>query len=278
MRETRVRELERIALEVRKDVVRMVGVAKSHNLVSALTVVDLLVYMCWEHMKIFPGERNNSQRDRLVLSSGFAAPALYACLAALGFFVRDELWSYRRLGGTLQGYPDIRTPGVDAPGGTGGLGIALGLSLAIRMDGHRGKVFCIADDEEFCSGTIWESIDAAALHCPGNLFLVVELGGSNGDRCETRRENAESLSRKLGAFGWMAGIADCGDFMSMERAFDRSDPSDERPKAIIAVTGEGRAYYDALESYSPGEPLSADDVERTLSYLDTKANLREGGK
>jgi transketolase len=278
MKETRRRELERIALEVRKDVVRMVGVARSHNLASALTVVDLLVYMCWEHMKIFPRERDNSQRDRLVLSSGFAAPALYACLAALGFFVRDELWSYRRLGGTLQGYPDIRTPGVDAPGGTGGLGIALGLSLSIRMDGHGGKVFCIADDEELCSGTIWESIDAAALHRPGNLFLVLELGGRNDDRCETRRENAESLARKLDSFGWTARITDCGDFMSIDSAFDWPDPSDERPKAVIAIAEERRACYDALESHCPGKPLSADDVDRTLSFLDTEANLRGGGK
>lgn len=260
--------LEKTALEVRKDVVRMSGVAKSHGLSSALTVVDLLVYLYWERMKIFPRERNAPGRDRLVLSSGFAAPALYACLSKLGFFERDELWSYRRLGGMLQGYPDIRTPGVDAPGGTSGLGIALGLALSVRMDGAGGNVYCIIDREEMHNGAVWESIEAAPAMTPLNLVMIVEYGGS-------LEKNAPApLSKRLAAFGWHVNVADGHDMGAIEMAFQSSGGS--CPLAIIAITGGSREYYGAFEPRTPDEPLSMDDIERTLSKLDIDANKRGG--
>jgi transketolase len=272
MNDTKRDALEKIALEVRKDVVRMAGVAKSGGLSSALTVVDLLVYLYWEHMKIFPEERNNPRRDRLVLSSGFAAPALYACLSKLGFFERDELWSYRRLGGMLQAYPDIRTPGVDAPGGTSGLGIALGLALSIRMDSSGGNVYCIIDREELQSGAVWESIEAVAANAPGNLVMIVEsvVPRENDSHDETR-----VLQERLGAFGWFANAADGHDMASIERAFLTSAQGD-KPLAIIAITGGSRECYGAFESRTPDGPLSMDDIEQTLSSLDIDANKRAG--
>jgi len=91
MDEARRGELERIALEVKKDVVRMAGVARFCAVASAHALTDLLVYLYWERMRIFPGERNRRDRDRLVLSDSSASPALYACLARRGFFER-EAW------------------------------------------------------------------------------------------------------------------------------------------------------------------------------------------
>jgi transketolase len=267
-------ELERIALEVRKDVVRMAGVAKSHGgLSSALTIVDILVYLYWGHMNIFPQERNNPHRDRLVLSSGFAAPALYACLSKLGFFERNELWSYRRLGGMLQGYPDIRTPGVDAPGGTSGLGIALGLALSVRMDASGGNVYCIMDREELRGGTAWESIEAAAANPPGNLVMIAEPG------CQREKDGpdeTEALAKRLDAFGWQVNVAEGHDMGSIERAFQASRSGGL--SAIIAITGGSREYYDAFEPLTPDKPLSMDDIERTLSNLDIDAGKRGGAK
>ncbi|MDR1021444.1 MAG: transketolase [Synergistaceae bacterium] len=272
MDDARRSELEGIALDIRKDVVRMAGVSKSSGLLPALTVVELLVYLYWEFMRIFPGQRNNPERDRLVLSSVSAAPALYACLSSLGFFDRDELWSYRRLGGMLQGYPDIRTPGIDAPGGTNGLGIALGLALQIRMAGLGGRVFCVMGEGEPCGDGLWESIDAAAVHAPGNIFMIMESAGEPGGEMEAEAP----LLKRLASFGWKADVADGRDFASIERAFRSIKTPMREPAAIIALTGGSRRHPDAFESKAQDRPPSLDDVERALSELDTKAGKRGG--
>ncbi|MDR0648680.1 MAG: transketolase [Synergistaceae bacterium] len=271
MDDARRGELAEIALNIRKDVVRMAGVSRSYGLSPALSVVELLVYLYWEFMKVFPSRRNNPERDRLVLSSVSAAPALYACLSSLGFFDRDELWSYRRLGGMLQGHPDIRTPGIDAPGGTNGLGIALGLALQIRMAGHAGRVFCVMGVGEPRWDGLWESIDAAAGLAPGNLFMIME---SSGDpRCGVEAE--ATLINRLGAFGWRTDVADGRDFASIERAFRSIETSGPEPVAIIALTGSNQRL-DAFEPDARDTPPSLDDVERALSELDTKAGDHGG--
>jgi transketolase len=273
MDEARRTALERVALEVRKDVVRMAGVAGAHGLDAALSAVDLIVYLYWERMNIFPEERNRPTRDRLVLSSGSASPALYACLARLGFFERDELWSYRRLGGMLQGYPDIRTPGVDAPGGTSGLGIALGLCLALRMDGAGGRVFCMMEAGELSGGSAWESIFAAPSIAADNLLLVVDSGAAKDPF--QGLDSASLIAGKLSSLGWAAYDADGHDFFSLDCAFCEAESSKGMPRAVIAATSSYGGYQADAESGRAGKPLSIDDVERTLSRLESEAHNME---
>jgi transketolase len=223
-------------------------------------------------MRVYPQQRNNPERDRLVLCSVSAAPALYACLSSKGFFDRDELWSYRRLGGMLQGHPDIRTPGIDAPGGTNGLGIALGLALQIRMAGRGGRVFCVIGGGEPREDGLWESIDAAAGYAPGNLFMIIESTAEPSDGMEAEAP----LIKRLGAFGWKTEVADGRDFDSIERAFRSIGTLGNEPAAIIALTGGSRQHSDAFESKAQDRPPSLDEVERALSELDTKAGKRGG--
>ncbi|MDR3255545.1 MAG: transketolase [Synergistaceae bacterium] len=270
MDEARKGELERVALEVRKDVVRMSGVARLHGLPSALALTDLLVYLYWERMKIFPDERNRFDRDRLVLSDPAASPALYACLARRGFFEREELWSYSRLGATLQGYPDIRTPGVDAPGGTSGLGIALGLSAALRCDGINSLVYCIMDTLALFHGAVWESLSEASSSCDGGIVLVIGAAAPNEDSVSLGILDAAAIERRLGAFGWHTTAADGHDFNSMEYAFAEATLRDG-PAAVIVRT---QFDLNALPGIGGSErPISADDVENALSHLDMGINI-----
>lgn len=128
-------DLAELASAVRRDIVRMIGVARSGHLASSLSIVDILVWLYWEVLSLRPEEPAWEDRDRFVLGKGHGCPALYSVLANRNFFPREELWSYRRLGAMLQGFPEVRrTPGVDAPGGSlgQGLGLANGISLALR--------------------------------------------------------------------------------------------------------------------------------------------------
>ncbi|MDR1966942.1 MAG: transketolase [Synergistaceae bacterium] len=255
-------ELEKIALEVRKDVVRMLGVAGARGLSSALGAVEILVYLYWEQMKVYPGDRGRPDRDRFVPGKGALAPALYACLARKGFFDREELWSYSRLGAMLQGHPDIRTPGIDAPGGGlgGGIGIASGMCEFLALEGIGARVFCVVDDGEIACGSAWESIAGAARDSLGNLVLVVDSSLA-GDMAAGRLE----------AFGWAVSRASGNDFLSLERAFREMDRSNRAPKALIARTASDGFPFSEADRGELGSPMSRDYIDNVLSTLEQGA-------
>jgi transketolase len=244
-------ELERIALDVRKDVVRMLGLARVGGISKVLRVVNVLVFLYWEYMKVFPSERERADRDRLVMGNGAAAPALYACLARRGYFERDELWNYGRLGAVLQGYPDIRTPGIDVPWPShgGGIGVASAMADFLSSRGGLARVFCVVGEEEMRSGVSWESAIALMAEGCRNFALVVE---SN--------RTVDFIGEGLSAFGWQVSEAQ-NDFASMAGAFSDLDFSSPLPKAVIVRT-EDVDYGDT--------PLSTDEVDSVLSGMENE--------
>jgi transketolase len=247
-------ELEKIALDVRKDVVRMLSLAHVGGISKVLRVVNVLVFLYWEYMKVFPADRDRADRDRFVMGKGIAAPALYACLARRGYFERDELWNYGRLGAVLQGYPDVRTPGIDAPWPShgGSIGVASAMADHLYSQSSQGgcaRVFCVTGEEEMRSGVSWESVIALMAGGCRNFALVVE-----SNRAET------FPGEGLRAFGWKV-TETINDFMSMSGAFLGLDFSSPRPKAILVHT-EDTDYGDM--------PLSTDDMDSVLSGMENE--------
>jgi transketolase len=254
-------ELEKIALDVRKDVVRMLGLAHVGGISKVLRVVNVLVFLYWEYMEVFPGERERADRDRFVMGRGAAAPALYACLARRGYFERDELWNYGRLGAVLQGYPDIRTPGIDAPWCShgGSMSVAYGMAdcLSSRSSqssrGVPARVFCVTGEEEMRSGVAWESAISLAAEGCRNFALIVEAKGTT-----------DFPGEGLRAFGWRV-TETANDFMPMSAAFSGLDFSASQPKAVILRT-EDADYGDM--------PLSTDEVDSVLSDMENETASR----
>lgn len=260
MTDDRYEELSSIATEVRKDVVRMIGVARSYGLAESLAFVDILVYLYWEYMDTAL-KNGSGGHDKLVLGMGAAAPTLYSCLARLGFFSRDELWSFSRLGAMLQGYPDIRTPGVDAPGVvSGGIGIASGLALSMLLKGTDGRAFCIAGEGELLEGAAWESIASASNRNIGNLVALFACAGGE----------ISSANLKLESFGWQVCRADGNDFVSLESALSSLEYSNGIPKAVLANTRVDD-YIGASASQADERtlPMTNDDIDRVLAELET---------
>jgi transketolase len=219
--------------------------------------VNVLVFLYWEYMKVFPAERERADRDRLVMGKGIAAPALYACLARRGYFDRDELWNYGRLGAVLQGYPDIRTPGIDAPWSShgGGIGVASAMADYLRSlcsqssRGGPARVFCVTGEEEMRSGVSWESAVSLMAEGSRNFALIVETG-----------RMADFPGEGLRAFGWKT-VETRDDFMSLSDAFSGLDFLSPRPKAVILRT-EDADYGDM--------PLSTDEVDSVLSGMENE--------
>ena len=129
-------ELQRKANEVRKGIVTAVHAAKAGHPGGSLSISDLLTYLYFAKMHVDPTNPELPDRDRLVLSKGHCAPALYAVLAQRGFFPAEELQHLRHIGAMLQGHPCIHTPGIDLSSGSLGQGIsaACGMALAAKMD------------------------------------------------------------------------------------------------------------------------------------------------
>lgn len=233
------------ALAVRRDVVGMLKASSAGSLLSSFSAVDILVWLYGTILKISPEAPTEEGRDRFVLSRTSAAPALYAVLAERGFFGRDELWSCGRLGSLLQAAPECRrTPGVDVScGALGmGIGIALGLAMALKDLRPSARVLCLAGAEELETGATWEALDMAAARAPANLTLIVECA----ERSSDVPSGFASLADRLSALGCGVVCADGHDYASLQGAWAAS--SGERLRVILARTVHGKGLPSLHES------------------------------
>ncbi|SMG36197.1 transketolase [Dethiosulfovibrio salsuginis] len=264
--------LDDIALSVRKDVVRMVGNARSGYVASALSVLDILVYLYEREMSANP---SGSDRDRLVMGKGHGCPALYAVLAHRGFFDREALWNFRKLGALLQGRPDgARTPGVDASAGSPGLalGIANGIAMAHRMDGLKGRVFCVIGDGELQEGALWESAMTSSYRKLGSVVLVVDQNGDQMAGPVSSVKAVEPLGDKFTSFGWRVSRCDGHDFNSMAQAFSSCGDGDV-PSVVIAKTKRGKGISFFEDHQERDLSMSRIEAERALEELDDAGEL-----
>ncbi|MDR1481789.1 MAG: transketolase [Synergistaceae bacterium] len=269
MKDVKRDELEAISLEVRKDIVRMVGIARANGPAPSLALANLLVYLYWEWLNVRPAERKKPDRDRFVTSHWDAVPALYACLAHIGFFGREELWSYRRLGATLQGCPDLRTPGIDAPSGArgGSLGIAVGMCLALRLDNLESRVHCLLGEDELREGVLWESVLSAASSGLGRLVAIIDVNRGG----PARDAEAAAVSRGFEAFGWSVFEVNGGDFMLLDSVFSALDFDDAKPKVIIARTKVDQELSSIESLCDSAKPMSDDEMDHALSLLERRS-------
>ena len=273
-------ELRARALNIRRDVVRMMGVAKTGHMASSLSVVDILVWLYGVVLSVRPAEPLWAARDRFVLSKAPASPALYAVLAERGFFKRDELWGYRRLGSNMQAFADAkRTPGVDVSCGSLGMGagISLGLALTLRNCVPASRVFCLMGDGELQEGAVWEALMASAHHRLGNLTLIVDRNSFQSEGETEKILALEPLTDKFKAFGWSVACANGHDFEEMTSAL-ASLPVNEA-RVLIARTTRGKGIPSLERGLLNGKVvLDRQTTEALLKELDLESEgERDGG-
>lgn len=270
---TRINELQQIASEVRKDIVRMVGLARSGPIELPLMISDMLVYLYWEEMLLLAGNPSREDRDRFILGSEEGVPALYSVLARRGYYEREELWHYMRLGAMLQALPDFRrTPGIDAPVITSGteLSIASGLADSLRKKLLKSRIFCFLEDKG-CTGAdfMLEAKRCAEISLSNMTLIVVCKESPLTDPAKYSDECRETLT----SFGWNAFEMDGNDFDSMEKVFGEADSVIGRPAAIFAKIRNGKCI-----SFAEADParikkrMSIEAMDRALEELEEKSN------
>ena len=237
-------ELARVANEVRKGIVTGVHAAKAGHPGGSLSIADILTYLYFEDMNIDPADPRKADRDRLVLSKGHAAPALYSVLASRGYFPVEELTTLRHIGSRLQGHPNMNdTPGVDMSTGSLGQGIsaAVGMALAAKHWGDAYRTYAILGDGEIEEGQVWEAAMFAGNQRLDNLCLVVDHNRLQIDGSNEEVNSPMPIADKFRAFKFnVIELADGNDMAQVREAFRAARAHRGEPTCIVAETLKGK--------------------------------------
>ena len=238
-----VGQLAPVARDLRYQIVQMSHAAGTPHLGSALSVTDILVAAYWRAARIDPRNPGDPGRDRVILSKGHAASALYAVLAGRGFFPEGWLDNFAKHGAPLAEQPAPNcAPGVElATGSLGhGLPVGAGLALAARIQGRDYRVIVVMSDGECNEGTVWEAAMFAAAQRLGRLTVVIDYNKWQATGRSNEVMALESLQAKWAAFGWDAREVDGHDLNALVSAMEGPGADQARPRAIIAHTVKGK--------------------------------------
>lgn len=243
MKVTNVEALEKIATEIRLGVIEEVYSAKSGHPGGSLSIADILAVLYFNQMNIDEKKPDDLNRDRLVLSKGHASPALYSALARRGYFDKELLKTFRKIGSDLQGHPDMKkVAGVDMTTGSLGQGLsaAVGMAIASKMNKAGCKVYCILGDGEIEEGQIWEACTAAVKNKLDNLCVVLD---NNNLQIDGEIENVggmNNITERFLSFGFNVVNIDGHNINSIIDAFTTAKQTKGKPTIIIAKTIKGK--------------------------------------
>ena len=243
MEQSKKLQLKRTANNVRLGIIEAVYNAKCGHPGGSLSIADILTYLYFEEMNVDPQNPRDDARDRVVLSKGHTAPALYSTLAERGFFPKEELKTLRKTASRLQGHPDMKgVPGVDMSTGSLGLGIsaACGMALSAKVYSDSYRVYTVLGDGESEEGQVWEAAMFAAHYKLDNLVAVLDWNGLQIDGPITEVMNPTPHDEKFRAFGWHVISIDAHSFDEIEAAFAEARAVKGKPTVIIAKSTKGK--------------------------------------
>lgn len=233
--------LEKLALQIRLDILDMVEKAGSGHIDSSFSCVEILTALFYDVMRHEPNASDMPNRDRFILSKGHAAPALYATLARLGYFDTAELSTLRQLHSRLQGHPKKGLPGIEVNTGSlgQGLSIASGLALALsKRKTSRPRVFTLLSDGELNEGQVWEALMFAGHQCIDNLVAIIDGNGLQYSGTTQSVINLSQLGEAAQALGWKYTEVDGHTISALQEALRIVSPG--KPHLIFAKTTKGK--------------------------------------
>lgn len=271
------KQLEIAATKVRMGVIEGVYNAKAGHPGGSLSIADALTYLYMHRMNVNPAEPDWAERDRLVLSKGHTAPALYSVLAHRGFFPVEELKTLRKIDSRLQGHPVRgKVPGVDMSTGSLGQGVsaACGMALSGKIGAAPYRVYTILGDGEIEEGQVWEAAMFAAHYKLDNLTAVVDNNGLQIDGRISDVMSPYPIDEKFAAFGWHVITINGHDFDELEKAFNEAETVFGKPTVIILRTtkGKGVSYMENQVGWHGKAP---NEEEYNTAMAELNARLAE---
>lgn len=271
-----IEQLEETAARLSRQIIQMTSRAGSGHPSSSLSCIDILVALyCGGVLRHEPQWPDYPGRDRLILSKGHAAPALYAVLAETGYFDKSLLETLRTLGSPLEGHPNMRLlPGVEASTGSLGQGLSIGLghALAARLDGRDYRVYVILGDGESQEGQVWEAAMAAAKYMVHNLTVILDYNKyQQTGPVRQVMPSLEPIEDKWHSFGWAVHTIEGHDIAEVITACRQMQQVNDRPQILVAHTVKGRGlspFAHQTANARHGEVLSEREEKVALAELE----------
>jgi transketolase len=271
MNPTRIRELEDIAREIRILTIDEIGFLGVGHIGGAMSVIELLTLLYYEHLLVEPTRPRDPERDWLVLSKGHAGPALYATLAHKGYFPRAWLHTLNQGGTSLPSHCDRNlTPGIDMTTGSLGQGFsaAAGIALGLLMQGRSSTVYAVIGDGESDEGQVWETAMFASHHRLDNIVAFTDYNKQQLDGMTKDILDLEGLDDKWRSFGWFTQRVDGHDIGALDEAIRAARAQEGKPSMIVMDTIKGKdcSFAEGLVS-NHNMSFSMDQAKAAISIL-----------
>lgn len=270
-------ELERMAITIRKDIIRMLVAAGSGHSAGPLDLADIATALYFNVANINSKKKNDPDRDRIHISCGHTAPVWYATLARAGFFPVEELKTLRKFGTRLQGHLDrLTTPGVESSAASlgQGLSIACGAVYAGKIDGKTYQTYAVLSDGEHDEGSTWEAVSFAGHYGLSHLTAIIDRNNIQIDGPTESIMKKENLREKYEAFGWHVLEIDGHNMEHIIAACNEAKAIVEHPVCIIAhtIAGKGVDFMEYRFEWhgTPPNKEQAAIALRQLRSLDSK--------
>lgn len=253
------KSVERTCFNSILDILELHGIGHTGG---SLSVLQILVSLYFQVARIDPTNPKWPERDRIILSKAHACEAMYAILAARGFFGKDKLREHLEFGSDLQGHTEISAPGVEYSGGSLGQGIcfACGVAYAGKLRSKNYRVYAVVGDGECHEGSVWEAAMFAAHYKLDNLYVIVDFNhyADHGNVDELMK--LQPFRDKWKSFGWEVVHLDKGNDVQRVTETVNTFCQADKPKCLIANTVKnfGVPTWERLHLHQAfGEILSA---------------------
>ncbi|MBI3036278.1 transketolase [Candidatus Woesearchaeota archaeon] len=270
---TTVAKLKEKAKQLRIESVKLVYQAGSGHPGGSLSAADIMAALFYHHMKYDPKRPDWPSRDRFILSKGHCTPLLYSVFADVGYFPKEELATYRRLG-RLTGHPNPKLPGVEIATGSLGQGLSVGhgMALAGKLDKKDFYVYVLLGDGELNEGQVWEAAMSAAQYKSDHLIALVDNNKVAQDNLTANLKNIEPVDKKFEAFGWQTFRINGHDIAAIIDALAAAKKIRGKPVIIVADTIKGKGV-----SYMEGKPDWHGKAPNEELFRKAMEELEKGG-
>lgn len=249
--------------------------AGSGHLTSSLSAVEIMSELFFNRFRYDLQDPESHLNDHLVFSKGHASPLFYALFAAAGELSEKEIRSFRDFGSKLEGHPTLRFAHTEAPTGSLGQGLSVGLGIAMNakyLDNHPCKVYVLLGDGEMAEGQVWEAIQLASYYKLNNLIAIADINRLAQSGETMLGHDIKTYEKRIKAFGWNTYLLEGGhNVAKVKKAYEYAmskAKTSKKPTMIIARTikGKGVSFLEDKEGWH-GKALSADLYKKALKEL-----------
>ena len=267
--------LKALSYDLRKNVIDMIVEGKGGHIGGDMSVMDILVELYFDQMNISPENMDDPDRDYFVMSKGHSVEALYAVLAAKGFFpIEQVIKEFSKFGSKFIGHPNNKLPGIEMNSGSLGHGrpVCVGMALAGKMDKRDSRIYTVMGDGELAEGSVWEGAMAAHQYKLDNLCAIVDrnhlqISGNTEDVMAQ-----DSQEERWSSFGWhVINVSDGNDYKMLKAAFEEAKSVKGAPTVIIAntVKGYGSSVMENKANWHHKIP-SKEEYEQIMKDLEAR--------